>query len=296
MCSSQAVEALLYLHTPVAGGKGCVIHRDFKPENILFDENLHAYLADTGFAKSERPDTTARSTRLVLTYGYLDPDITQGGKASTATDGYAVGITLLVVLTGRSPLQIIKKCEEEMDCDFEELDATRLAETDADWPAHVARAIAPLVLGGEESLCHHKPRKRVSLATVLRALQELVDAPKRLQTDQEIPSLQQSNENAVIAADTSASLSMPSPEPLAMGASCTPALPWQPLRMPPVQKEKTPTVPPEMLVPPAPPETSSRTSAEAALHFDVKRFVELNDAELDHQASPRQQVLDMIAS
>ena len=113
---------------------------------------------------------------------------------------------------------------------------------------------------------------------------------------QEIPSLQQSNENAVITADTPASLAMPSPEPLAMGASRTPALPWQPLRMPPVQKEKTPTVPPEMLVPPAPPETSSRASAEAALHFDVKRFVELNDTELDHQASPRQQVLGMIAS
>jgi len=39
------------LHTPVAGGKGAVVHRDFKPENILLDDDLNAYLADTGFAK-----------------------------------------------------------------------------------------------------------------------------------------------------------------------------------------------------------------------------------------------------
>lgn len=182
------MEALLYLHTP-AGAKGCVIHRDFKPENILLDEHLHAYLADTGFAKSERPEaTTARSTHLVLTYGYLDPGVIQGGQASTATDGYAVGITLLVVLTGRSPLQIIEKCEEETDADFEDLDAARLVEADAGWPAHVARAIAPLVLCREESLCHHKPRKRVSLATVLQALQKLVGAPQMSPSDQVSPS------------------------------------------------------------------------------------------------------------
>ena len=44
----EAAEALVFLHTAVAGGKGTILHRDFKPENILLDENLHAYLADTG--------------------------------------------------------------------------------------------------------------------------------------------------------------------------------------------------------------------------------------------------------
>ena len=51
-----------------------------------------------------------------------------------------------------------------------------------------------------------------------------------------------------------------------------------------------------MATDPPPSATSLRTSAEAALHFDVKRFVELNDTELDHQATPRQQVVDRTAS
>jgi len=50
---SQATDALLYLHTPVPGGKHAVVHRDFKPENILLDDELNAYLADTGFAKMD---------------------------------------------------------------------------------------------------------------------------------------------------------------------------------------------------------------------------------------------------
>jgi len=37
----------------VPGGKHAVVHRDFKPENILLDDELNAYLADTGFAKMD---------------------------------------------------------------------------------------------------------------------------------------------------------------------------------------------------------------------------------------------------
>ena len=70
----QATDALLYLHTPVAGGKGAVVHRDFKPENILLDDGLHAYLADTGFAKMESGGPEASKMRsashaLYLTQG-----------------------------------------------------------------------------------------------------------------------------------------------------------------------------------------------------------------------------------
>ena len=43
------------------------------------------------------------------------------------TDGWALGITLLVALTSRSPLSIITKCEEDFDEDFADIDAAQLA-------------------------------------------------------------------------------------------------------------------------------------------------------------------------
>ena len=186
---TQAVDALLYLHTSVEGGKSAVLHRDFKPENILLDEHLNACLADTGFAKAEQPDAPSKSTRLVLTQGYLDPSIVNGDQPSAATDGFAVGITLLVVLTGRSPLRIITSCEKEAGFeDFEELDAARLAEADAGWPAGVARAIAPLVLGRGACLCHRNTHKRVPLDEVLRALTALIDGAGSLPIDEVVAS------------------------------------------------------------------------------------------------------------
>ena len=175
----QATDALLYLHTPVAGGKGAVVHRDFKPENILLDDKLNAYLADTGFAKMEAgPEATTQlksaSNALYLTRGYLDPIIGQGGEYSAVTDGWALGITLLVALTGRSPLSVIDKCEEAFDLEFADIEAEKLADGAAGWPSHVAMAIKDLVRSaGRKCLCHPSRLKRVALVDALAILTKL---------------------------------------------------------------------------------------------------------------------------
>jgi len=171
MC--QAIEALIYLHTL------CVWHRDFKADNIFLDEHLTAYLADTGFAKDQRPTSTAaksKSNVIYMTKGYLDKTITDGGEYSAITDGYAVGITLLVCLTNRSvDGGLVERCEDEFEEDFEDIDPMKLADASGAWPLDVARTVRALAKSSDKCLCHEKKRKRAALLDVLQTLRSLIE-------------------------------------------------------------------------------------------------------------------------
>uniref|UniRef100_A0A0D3K468 Protein kinase domain-containing protein n=1 Tax=Emiliania huxleyi (strain CCMP1516) TaxID=280463 RepID=A0A0D3K468_EMIH1 len=88
-----------------------ILHRDISAGNILLDERGNGYLADVGLARAA--EATAGSSQQVSHLstqrifgkpGYMDPIIMQDGQASVLTDGYALGITLLVSLTGRGAL------------------------------------------------------------------------------------------------------------------------------------------------------------------------------------------------
>ncbi|XP_014490660.1 lectin-domain containing receptor kinase VI.3-like [Vigna radiata var. radiata] len=92
---------LLYLHEE---WEQVVIHRDVKTSNILIDGNLSARLGDFGLARLYNHGQVSHTTRVVGTIGYIAPELTRTGKASTRTDVYAFGVVLLEVVTGKRPL------------------------------------------------------------------------------------------------------------------------------------------------------------------------------------------------
>ena len=92
----RLLETLAYLH----GQEPPVIHRDIKPANILRDQRSGTIkLVDFGLARSLHGPNTQT---VVGTMGYCAPEQLMG-KSEQRSDLYAVGVTMVHMLTGRPP-------------------------------------------------------------------------------------------------------------------------------------------------------------------------------------------------
>ena len=91
------------------------------------------------------------------------------------TDGFAVGMTLLVCLTNRSPIAMVDRCEEEFDRDWDDISGHELAGVTT-WPPEVADAVKRLCFAGgaHASLCADRRRNRSSIEQTMHALRELL--------------------------------------------------------------------------------------------------------------------------
>ncbi|KAI4350000.1 hypothetical protein L6164_010533 [Bauhinia variegata] len=84
-----------------------VIHRDFKCNNVLLDQNFRAKVSNFGLAKRGSEKINGQvSTRVLGTTGYLAPEYASTGKLTTKSDVYSYGVVLLELLTGRVPVDI----------------------------------------------------------------------------------------------------------------------------------------------------------------------------------------------
>ncbi|THG09717.1 hypothetical protein TEA_012230 [Camellia sinensis var. sinensis] len=94
--------ALQYLHEEC---EQVVLHRDVKATNVLLDADLNGWLGDFGLARLYDRGANLETTHVVGTFGYLAPELSRTGKATTSTDVFAFGAFMLEVACGRRPIE-----------------------------------------------------------------------------------------------------------------------------------------------------------------------------------------------
>ncbi len=119
--AKQMLDILNYLHRL----NPPVIHRDIKPHNIIRTPDNRIYLVDFGAVQALYNHTFAKT--FVGTLGYMPPEQFRG-EACFASDLYALGATLLFLLTHRNPADLPQK---RLKIDFRDRIAT--SEHFKDW-------------------------------------------------------------------------------------------------------------------------------------------------------------------
>lgn len=141
---TQAIEILQLLH------QQHIIHRDLKPSNLMLRHGSgQLVLIDFGGVKQLRTIASASSTRL-FSPGYSPPEQAAGASVNQTADFFALGRTLIHLLTGQSPTAI---------------EDPRTGELNWQQYAQVSPRLANLL----EEMVQPDPRRRPPSADVIRS-------------------------------------------------------------------------------------------------------------------------------
>lgn len=81
-----------------------VVHRDFKPLNVIVEDSGRAVVTDFGIARAGNADVT-ETGMVVGTAAYLSPEQAEGLDVGPRSDLYSIGVILYECLTGRVPFE-----------------------------------------------------------------------------------------------------------------------------------------------------------------------------------------------
>src|SRR5581483_8187819 len=94
---AQVARALAYAH------KSGIVHRDIKPDNIMFDEHGQAVVTDFGIAKAATGGKLTGTGMSIGTPHYMSPEQARAQPLDGRSDVYSLGVVAFQCLAGRVP-------------------------------------------------------------------------------------------------------------------------------------------------------------------------------------------------
>ena len=96
--AAEIADALDFMH------RQSFIHRDVKPDNIIFRADGSAVITDFGIARAANSATRMTLTGSILgTPHYMSPEQARGKKIGSQSDLYSLGVVLFKMLAGKLP-------------------------------------------------------------------------------------------------------------------------------------------------------------------------------------------------
>ena len=155
-----------------------ILHRDIKPQNILFNNYGDPVLADFGIASAAGDGPNQQSVGMSV--HYAAPEVVEGGVPGIESDLYSLGATLYTALAGHRPFATSAKESRSRLI-------TRIL-TESPPPINVQTVPAPVERAILSLLAKHpndRPRTAIEAANVMRDLQTqmgLTATPLRVST------------------------------------------------------------------------------------------------------------------
>jgi serine/threonine protein kinase len=144
MLVEQACDALEYAHV-----KARIVHRDFKPANLMRNSRGELKVTDFGISRSLTDSVSMLSMRTSGTLVYMSPQQLNGERADPMDDIYSLGATAYELLTGKPPfysggieLQIRDKVPPAMGARRDALEIAGGKAIPEQWEATIAACLA----------------------------------------------------------------------------------------------------------------------------------------------------------
>jgi serine/threonine protein kinase len=153
-----------------------LVHRDVKPDNILYTEDGAYKLADLGIAAPIADDGLARQERIFGSPHYVAPEQARGGTIDGRADLYALGATVYHLLAGKPvfsgptrdiiqghlsrPAPDVREAAPEVSQGLAKLVAKLLGKRPTDRPASAAEVAAMVERLAEGKAAVRRPIRR----------------------------------------------------------------------------------------------------------------------------------------